>query len=110
MALSPYGWGVSSKLGSLSIGHHSKYLDARTAYSNALFGPSPEVIVSQASLSRNRPRSELSKEASVRIGSEEAGWGFLDRAGEGLDKDGDWDDDFLVWGDGVLENGVGLDC
>ncbi|KAB2617732.1 kinesin light chain-like [Pyrus ussuriensis x Pyrus communis] len=80
---------VRSRLGSPSTSHRLNNLDAWTAYSNTLFGPSSEAIVSRASLSRNGPKSELSKEASGKIGSREAGWGLLDQASEGLDRDGD---------------------
>lgn len=65
--------------------------------------------MSRASLRRNGPRSGLSSEASARIGSGEAGWAFLDRVGEGLDREGDGDGGFLGWGEGVLEIGVGSD-
>lgn len=65
--------------------------------------------MSRASLRRNGPRSGLSSEASARIGSGEAGWGFLDRVGEGLDREGDGDGGFLWWGEGVLEIGAGSD-
>ncbi|KAM1380185.1 hypothetical protein ACFX2I_021947 [Malus domestica] len=92
-----------SKLSSPSTVHRLNDLDAQTAYSNALFGPSAEEIVFRASLSINGPRSGLSREVSTRIGSGEAGWGFLDWAGEGLDRD----DSFLVWGEGVPETGAG---
>jgi hypothetical protein len=45
--------------------------------------------VSRASLSRNGPRSGLSRDGSSLLGFGESGGGFLvDRTGEGLDRDG----------------------
>jgi hypothetical protein len=66
-------------------------------------GPSPDAMVSRASFKRNGPRSGLSKEGSERRVFElgESGGGFLaERAGEGLDRDGEGDGGFL--GVGVL--------
>ncbi|KAM1749177.1 hypothetical protein ACFX12_010081 [Malus domestica] len=108
-ASSPSKLMARSRLGSLSTVHRSNNLDARTAYSNALFGHFPKAIVSRVSLRRNGPRSGLSRKASARIGSGEAGWGLLDWVGEGLDRDWERDVGFLVWGEGVLETRASLD-
>ena len=69
-------------------------------------GPSPDAIVSRASFKRNGPRSGLSNEGSERreFGFGESGGGFLvERAGEGLDWEGEGDGGFL--GVGVLGGG-----
>lgn len=86
-----------SRLGSPSTAQRSKDLEARTAKSRALAGPSPEAMVSRASLSRNGPRSGLSREASERTGlGGVSGVFFLE------EREGDGEGGFLGSGEGVL--------
>lgn len=67
------------------------------AKSRALAGPSPEAMVSRASLRRNGPRSGLSREASERGGVSGVAF-FLEREGEGEGAFlGSGDGDGLLW-------------
>lgn len=85
-----------SRLGSPSTAQRSKDLEARIAKSRALAGPSPDAIVSRASLRRNGPRSGLSREASDKAGlGGVSGVFFLEREGEG-------EGGFFGSGEGVL--------